>query len=132
MFLQLVDQNGFEGKYNFAYLPMDFKTSASLGYGFVDLVNTEEAEHFLEVFDSFTEWEGSSSKVGSASWSEPHQGLEANIERFRNGAIMHESVPEGFKPLLFRDGKAIAFPEPTKKIKAPRLRSVNASGVVGA
>jgi len=48
------------------------------------------------------------------------QGLEANIERYRNSPTMHELVPDAYRPMLFVNGQQVAFPAPTKKIKPPR------------
>jgi len=61
--------------------------------------------------------------VCSVSWSQPLRGLEAHVDRYRNSPLMHALVPDTYRPLLFRDGQRIAFPPPTKKIKAPRKGS---------
>jgi len=57
----------------------------------------------------------------------PVQGLEDNIERYRNSPVMHEAVPAQYKPLLFDGGVPVAFPAPTKSIRFPRLRNFNLS-----
>lgn len=54
-------------------------------------------------------------------WGGPHQGLEAHVERYRNSPVMHEDVPDTFKPVLFANGVRISFPLPTRKLRAPRL-----------
>jgi hypothetical protein len=56
-------------------------------------------------------------------WAEPElQGLEANVERYRSSPVMHESVAESHRPVLFSAGVRVSFPKPTKRIRAPRLR----------
>jgi len=76
----------------------------------------------LRVFEGFTRWPIPSQKVGGVGWSGPHQGLASHVERYRNSPVMHEDVADSFKPVLLKDGKRIAFPPPTKRLKAPRLR----------
>lgn len=44
--------------------------------------------------------------------------------RYRDSPIMHGSVPDEFKPVIFEagTGRRVDFPEPTKKLRAPRRR----------
>jgi hypothetical protein len=44
------------------------------------------------------------------------------VERLRNSPVMHERVPEVYKPALFVNGLAVSFPAPTRRIRAPRGR----------
>jgi len=121
--LDLLDKFGFQGKYSFVYLPMDFKTDANLGYAFVDMVTPEEAELLHMRVQGFSDWAPmafSSEKVCEVAWSDALQGLDAHIERYRNSPVMHESVPTSFKPLVFVNGNPVPFPAPTKKIRPPR------------
>mmetsp|Transcript_100101 Transcript_100101/g.250927 ORF Transcript_100101/g.250927 Transcript_100101/m.250927 type:complete len:372 (-) Transcript_100101:261-1376(-) len=120
MLLDLIDWAGFAGKYDFLYLPIDFRTHAALGYTFINLVSPEEAERLRKFFDGFSKWALPSSKVCSATWSHPHQGYEAHVQRYRNSPLMHEAVPDAYRPILFTDGVRVPFPPPTKKIKPPR------------
>jgi hypothetical protein len=124
--LKLLDEEGFSSKYDFVYLPMDFKSHASLGYAFVNLLTPDIAKQFWEAFEGFSKWSMPSQKVCSMSWSYPHQGLEAHIERYRNSPVMHEDVPEEYKPMVFQDGVLTAFPPPTKKLKAPAVSAARA------
>lgn len=122
MLLSLLDSEGFVGQYDFVYLPIDFKSHASLGYAFVNLSSTQAAERCWKVFEGFNKWVVPSSKVCSVNWSTPFQGLDAHVERYRNSPVMHEHVPDEYKPMLLADGKRLPFPPPTKKIRAPRIR----------
>lgn len=119
MLLQLLDDQGFSGRYDFVYLPMDFKTSCGLGYAFVNMVSNEDAEQFKQQFSGFTNWEMPSRKVAEVAWSNPNQGLAVHIERYRNSNVMHEMVPDKFKPVLFQEGHRVLFPPPTRSIKEP-------------
>jgi len=120
MLLDLIDLEGFVGKYDFLYLPIDFRTHAALGYAFVNLVSQEDAVEFHQRMNGFSTWSLPSSKVCSAGWSHPHQGLEAHVARYRNSPLMHEAVPDSYRPILFLAGSRIDFPPPTKKVKPPR------------
>jgi|EP00927_Polykrikos_kofoidii_P021033 hypothetical protein len=128
MLLNLVDKEGFAGDYDFVYLPMDFDSHASLGYAFVNLTSTELAEKFWKAFEGFSDWAVPSQKVCSMSWSHPHQGVAAHTERYRNSPVMHEDVPDEFKPMMFKDGQRCPFPPPTKKLRPPTMISTR-SGV---
>lgn len=122
MMLALLDAEGFAGQYDFVYLPIDFKSHASLGYAFCNMTSVEQAERCWKAFEGFNRWVVPSQKVCSVNWSAPFQGLEAHVERYRNSPVMHEHVPDEYKPMLFVKGTRVAFPPPTKKIRAPRIR----------
>ena len=89
MILAMLDKEGFEGKYNFLYLPIDFRTRACMGYAFVNLVDPTYVPDFWAKFSGYSNWVVRSKKLCGVSWSEPHQGLESHVERYRNSPIMH-------------------------------------------
>jgi RNA recognition motif-containing protein len=120
--VELFDDAGFRGTYDFLYLPVDFRTNMSLGYAFVNFVSSRKAQEFMLFFNGFSTWHFSSPKVCKVFWSDPNQGLEEHVERYRNSPVMHENVPDVFKPRLYENGVRVAFPEPTKRIKLPRVR----------
>lgn len=122
MLLNLLDEEGFNGQYNFVYLPVDFKRMAGLGYAFVNMETHECAEKIWKHFDGFKKWTLSSPKVCQVAWGEPLQGLEAHIERYRNSPVMHPDVEEMFKPVVFQNGQRTSFPAPTKRIRQPRMK----------
>lgn len=122
MLLDLLDSLGFSGRYDLVYLPVDFSTGAGLGYAFVNLVTSGAVADFWQCFSGFCKWVVPSDKVCSVTWSHPHQGLAAHVERYRNSPVMHPAVPGNWKPVLFESGVRVAFPPPTKKLKAPRIK----------
>jgi len=125
MMLAMIDCKGFRGQYDFVYMPVDFATKVALGYAFINFHKPEQAELFWKTFDGFTDWMIPSRKICTISWGNPHQGLWPNIERYRNSPVMHEQVPDLYKPVLFMDGVRVPFPEPTKKLRSPRIRRRN-------
>jgi hypothetical protein len=120
MFVRMLDTEGFAGRYDFAYLPLDFKTSANLGYAFVNLRTHRDAQQLQKHFNGFCRWCIRSAKKCEVTWATA-QGLTAYIDRYRNNPVMHGSIPETAKPLLFEHGVRVPFPAPTRKLKAPRL-----------
>lgn len=124
MVCTMMDKESFKGHYDFLYLPIDFRSKANLGYAFVNLVSEAEVQSFWKVFDGYTRWVLPSAKVCSVSWSGPHQGQQAHVDRYKDSPIMHSSVPDEFKPVIFAagTGERLAFPAPSKKLRAPRRR----------
>lgn len=123
MLVDLLESEGFAGQYDFLYLPMDFQSRACLGYAFINFTTPQGAADFWRVFDGYSNWAIPSRKVSGVSWSGPHQGLEAHIDRYRSSPVMSEAVPDEYKPILLgRNGVRIPFPPPTRRIRAPRMR----------
>lgn len=119
MFLQMLDEHGLVGKYDFAYLPCDFYRDANLGYAFVNMVDGKAVDELWKIFHGFSDWALPTAKVCEVSWSGPHQGFKAHVERYRNSPVMHRYVPDEYKPVIFKNGVRKPFPRPTKKVKAP-------------
>jgi len=119
MLLTMLDDHGFSGLYDFVYLPCDFWRDANLGYAFVNLVDSPAVDRAWKMFDGFAAWSLPTSKVCQVRWSGPHQGFNAHVERYRNSPVMHKSVPDSYKPVVFKHGVRKPFPKPTKKVKVP-------------
>jgi len=120
MLLEILDKT-FLGCYDFVYLPINFETSQGFGFAFINFTDGAQAERAREYFQGFSSWGVPCREACETCWSDPYQGLAANIERYRNSPVMHESVPSEHKPILFMSGRPAAFPAPTRRIKAPRL-----------
>jgi len=122
-FLALLDKEGFEGTYDFAYMPMDFQKQVAVGYAFVNFTSAQVAQCAWCHFDGFDTWDVSGcSKQCEVRWSNAQQGVSANVDRYRNSPVMHESVDDKHKPRLFVHGVRVAFPLPTEKIRPPKMR----------
>jgi len=120
MLLEMLDAGGFSGLYDFVYLPCDFGRNANLGYAFVNLVAEDHTEAFWDTFDGFSQWSLPTAKVCEISWGGPHQGFKAHVDRYKNSPVMHESVPDEYKPVIFANGVRKPFPSPNRKIKSPK------------
>lgn len=122
MVCELLNSQGFDGCYDFVYLPVDFLSWMAFGYAFINMKTHEDALRAMDVMEGFSNWGKSGGKECGVVWSDPYQGLAANIERYRNSPVMGPTVHEIYKPLLFLDGKISPFPAPTKKLNPPRVR----------
>lgn len=120
--IEMLEDEDFAGCFDLVYVPMDFSGKCCLGYAFVNFLTPQDAIRCWDAFDGFLIGE-----VGQAAcevvWSDPHQGVDALIERYRNSPVMHESVPEDWKPAYFVSGVRVPFPAPTEKVKAPKQKN---------
>lgn len=123
MLVQTLRKEGFARTYDFLFLPMDLRTRTGNGYALVNFHSHKDARKAIAHFEGFSRWSVASSQMCTAAWSKFIQGTDALIERHRNSPIMHEAVPEVYKPAMYdTTGNQVSFPEPTKRIRMPRLR----------
>jgi hypothetical protein len=121
--VELLEDEGFDGTFDFVYVPMDFSSQASLGYAFVNFVTAGDVRRCWEMFDGLADFgQQSDGKACEVTWAEPCQGLDAHVERYRNSPVMHFTVPDEWKPSIFEDGVRVPFPPPTKTVSAPKAR----------
>jgi len=116
----LLDGRGFACTFDFVYMPHNFRTQKNFGYIFINFVTVDMAAPFLAHFADFKEWGIPSEKLAKVSYTDKIQGLEANIEHYRDNPAMHQCIPDAFKPALYCDGQRMTFPAPTRALKAPR------------
>lgn len=117
--IHLLDDHGFENRYDFLYLPFSFDDGQPLGYALVNLVTHEDALRFTVVFQGLAVSKNTSAARIETSWAGPCHGRQALVERYRNSTVMHESLPDHYKPMVFQQGHPVPFPQPTKSVKAP-------------
>lgn len=118
----LLDAEGFKERYDFIYLPAKLSTGVCFGYAFINLVSQEDATSFMDHFHGFDRWLVPMSGQAATHISQELQGLEANIARYRNSALMHPTVPDWLRPALYQQGERVVFPEPTVQLRPPRMR----------
>jgi hypothetical protein len=125
MLVSLLEKHGFSRSFDFVYVPVEFDKGVSTGCAFINFVDSASAESFKQRFHGFRKWgvQCGHTKKAEITWSQSCQGRDAHIERYRNSSVMHESVPDHFKPALFVDGARVAFPSPTRGLRAPERRA---------
>jgi hypothetical protein len=121
MVMDVLRSEGFADHVDFIYLPMNLRNAGNFGYAFVDFDSSKVAEHCKNKLDGFIGWGEPSEKALEVAWSET-QGLHAHVQRYRDSPLMHDGVEDEVKPAMFKHGVRVAFPRPTKPIRAPRLR----------
>merc|ERR1711879_245836 len=118
----MLEVEGFEGSYDVVYVPVDFTSHMPLGYAFVNFLSENHADRCWTAFNGFSDWFVPCEHLCEVVWSDPHQGTDALIERYRNSPVMHDSMPEEWKPAFFVGGVQVAFPKPTVTIKSPKQK----------
>jgi hypothetical protein len=119
LLVELLTAQGLLMNCDLVYLPVEFKVGIGYGYAFVNFVSHEAACAAIKVLDGLA----ASLAEGAlqACWSSK-QGLHMHIELYRNSPVMHKSVDDEAKPALLRGGVRLPFPEPTRRLRAPRAR----------
>uniref|UniRef100_A0A0G4I6G8 Mei2-like C-terminal RNA recognition motif domain-containing protein n=1 Tax=Chromera velia CCMP2878 TaxID=1169474 RepID=A0A0G4I6G8_9ALVE len=119
MLLDVVNEE-FRGLFDFFYLPIDFRNKCNVGYAFINFLHPHYARMFKDAFGGRKLNAFKSNKVCEVSWGRV-QGLKNNIEHYRNSAVMSVPIPQ-YKPMLFRNGIQIAFPEADGPLPSVKLR----------
>merc|ERR1739848_936854 len=120
MLQSLLDSQGFAGSYDFLYLPVNFDTMTALTHAFVNMTSAEEAVRVQDHFEGFSAWPVPSGAVCQVVWNDKHQGFDDLVDRYRNSPVMHDSIPDEYKPILLSGGVRTEFPPPTQRINAPK------------
>merc|ERR1719343_268852 len=71
---EVLNNNGFEAEYDFAYLPFDFHRNSGLGYAFVNMTSHENAKKIKEALNGYCDWKKHSAKIVEVNWGHPVQG----------------------------------------------------------
>lgn len=121
MLLQEVIRRGFEGLFDFLYLPYDFKKGINVGYGFVNFTEPEYALQFRDsldgqFLDKYMRMKGKAVRVHPAQV----QGYEANYRHFAHTKTGQKQDP-AFSPLFFSVQSAVSSSELMKQMANAQL-----------
>lgn len=109
----------FAGSFDLLYAPVNFRTGFLFGYCFVNFCTHDIADIAMQQLRDF-DWSCLGGQVVEVQRCDSQQGIDAQIDRFRNCPVMHQSVPLMYKPILLQNGQRIPFPKPTKKVSVPK------------
>ena len=97
-FREMIDEEGFSGRYDYLYMPMDFRSHRSLGYCFINFYDPESACEFTVKFSNRMFPSTNSDKVLAVS-AATRQGLLANVSSFKQSTL--KQVPRmEFRPVV--------------------------------
>lgn len=116
--LQEIDSFGFDGTYDFFYLPMDMHNRSNVGYCFINFINPLDATKFEETFSNHRFRQFSSRKTGVVSVAHV-QGLALNVRHFENRAITHSS-DEQYRPVVLKGKRRVTMKEALSDLPTPQ------------
>lgn len=87
--LQQTIDRSYKGKYDFLYLPIDFKNKCNVGYAFINFIEPKTIKNFYCDFHG-KKWEKfNSEKICEIKYARI-QGLEALIDHFQYSSVMNQ------------------------------------------
>ena len=95
--MDYINGEGFDGRFDFFYLPIDFRNKCNVGYAFINFDNHETLLEFKNRFDGFKLPGYNSQKVCVVTYARV-QGLEANLVHYKNSPVAEVTVPE-YRPV---------------------------------
>lgn len=113
-------------RYDFFYLPIDFKNKCNVGYAFINFIHHLSIPAFIKEFDG-RRWKNfNSEKVCSLTYARI-QGKHSMITRFQNSSLMEKDWE--YRPLLFHSsgperGKPEPFPVGPKQSRRVQSTSI--------
>mmetsp|Transcript_1500 Transcript_1500/g.3257 ORF Transcript_1500/g.3257 Transcript_1500/m.3257 type:complete len:385 (-) Transcript_1500:320-1474(-) len=114
MLMEELDSVGFEGEYDFIYLPMDKSTQWNVGYAFVNFITPSVAVRVVKELTNyaFQCYEHGSGKVAQISIAHI-QGLERNLEYYSNTAVQCARI-QTYRPLALTSKQDTPEPGPQR------------------
>jgi hypothetical protein len=113
-----IDKAGFEGLYDFFYMPCDVSARVNLGYCFINFRNNELVPLFLEGFHGKQFPRYRSSKLLEVT-SAKIQGFHRNVDSLMKSSVV-SLLPDEFKPVMLMDEMFVPFPSPPKRARTSR------------
>ena len=121
-------------KFDFFYLPIDFKNRCNKGYAFLNVIDPRSVVSLHREFHG-EKWRNFKSDKQCAIYYAVIQGKSDMIERYQNSSVMQKD--ETCRPLIFysdgpRQGLPQPFPSPVqikkKRQQKPRTRRIAGTG----
>lgn len=97
--MSTIDFEGFQGRYDFFYLPRDVKFRANLGYAFVNFLTPEDASQFQTRMDGYRFVSSGSSKACQVVAAHV-QGVMNNLLAFKRTEVMRSNRKPYFSSVM--------------------------------
>lgn len=114
--VKILDDAGFSERYDFVYLPTNFRSMTVFGYAIVNFSDSADAQAVMEQLRGFNV----DGQAMITEWSKSQQGYDDLVCRYRDSPVMHSSVPDKHKPIILANGRLQSFPAPTEPLQLPR------------
>eukprot|EP00929_Paragymnodinium_shiwhaense_P020426 TRINITY_DN13625_c0_g1_i1.p1 TRINITY_DN13625_c0_g1~~TRINITY_DN13625_c0_g1_i1.p1 ORF type:complete len:407 (+),score=80.71 TRINITY_DN13625_c0_g1_i1:136-1356(+) len=112
-----INQSGFEGSYDYLYLPTGSNVHSNIGYAFLNFRNAESAERFRTAFTSYVFKRYRSNRLGTVQVARV-QGLTQNLLQFAQRPTSG-SKKEQYRPIVLDDqGRKMGFDAAVAKARA--------------
>lgn len=119
MLLEYLRTVGVLDLIDFAYLPVKLPSFSIIGYAVLGCTSCVAAGRCWERLNGAQPWCDRQNRV---LYVERMTSCSCSLElvsRYRDSPIMHDLVPDRFKPVVLDRGERGKFPPPTKKLEAP-------------
>lgn len=117
--LEWLSQQGFQPglHFDFLYTQADLDGRTDVAQTLINLCSPALAEAMLRQLQGFHDWP--CGNVLEVLWNNEH-GQTRLVARFRNSPVMHRSVADICRPVLFsRHGLQVEFPKLTRRVRKP-------------
>ncbi|KAF4680544.1 hypothetical protein FOZ60_013275 [Perkinsus olseni] len=108
--MQEISFSGFEGKFDFFYLPIDRVSMANAGYCFINFTTAEDASEFFDFFAGRVLGRFGSRKVVEVVPA-AIQGFYQNLSHYSKKVVATEDNPE-LRPIFLVNGRPVKFARP--------------------
>jgi len=108
--IEILDKEGFNGYYDFIYLPMNSDLAGNCGYVVVNMTRHEYGLALAALMQGKSSWCGMNSPQCQVTWSFSVQGRKQLAEQYRDTLVKKDSVPADMLPTFFSNGWPAPFP----------------------
>lgn len=115
------EEAGFEGEYDFFYLPMDTHNKTNVGYAFINFTHPDSMQRFIQTFFGYRFKDHSSHKIAKVSTAHL-QGFWSNVQHFSNRAVTHARNSQ-YRPIVVIDGQRMDMSEVVSRLLAEEYAS---------
>eukprot|EP00435_Cladocopium_sp_Y103_P012263 s849_g3.t1 len=125
MLIDEINEAGFDGAYDFLYLPIDKESNANKGYAFLNFLRPDLAYAFKLAYDGKQMAQFKSTKIVSVAPA-TIQGFDANYEHFSRTRVNYGDVDS--RPLFLKTKKGKSKTSIPGFLKKTRTAQDNMSG----